>query len=78
MTTHLYFHCATPEGVLLDRRGSEVEDLIEARDRAAGIILACIGRPGPEDWREWTVSVSDETGEELFLMPFTSVIGRAH
>jgi hypothetical protein len=74
--THLYFHCATPEGLLLDQRGSAVEDLVEARERAAGIILACIGQPGPEDWRDWTVCVSDEGGDELFLVPFADLLGR--
>ena len=75
---HLYFHCATPQGLLLDARGSVVEDLGEARDRAAGIILACLGRPGPEDWRSWAMCISDEDGEELFVMPFAAVLGRIH
>jgi hypothetical protein len=74
--THLYFHCSTPEGLLIDRSGSDVEDLADARERAEGIILACIGRPGPEDWRDWTVCVSDDDGEELFLMPFAAKLGR--
>ena len=76
--THLYFHCGTPEGMLLDRRGREVEDLVEAHERAAAIVHACIGRPGPEDWRVWTVCISDDAGEELFVLPFAAVLGRAH
>ncbi len=76
--THLYFHCSTPQGLLLDRFGSDVEDLCEAHERASGLILACIGEPGPEDWRDWAVSVSDEEGEELFAMPFAALLGRPH
>jgi hypothetical protein len=76
--THLYFHCATPEGLLLDCRGIAVDDLAEAHDCAAGIIRACIGKPGPEDWRAWSVSVSDDAGEELMVVPFAAVLGRPH
>ncbi len=74
--THLYFHCSTPEGLLFDRHGSEVEDLEEARERARALILVYIGRPGPEDWRRWALSVSDAEGEELFLIPFAALLGR--
>ncbi len=74
--THVYFHCWTPEGLLLDRRGQDVEDPAEARERAQAIILSCIAKPGPEDWRDWTVAVSDEDGEELFALPFAEALGR--
>jgi hypothetical protein len=76
--THVYFDCSTPEGLVFDRLGSDVEDLIEARERAARIILTCIAKPGPEDWRRWTVRVSDEDGEELFAMPFAAMLGARH
>ena len=76
--SHLFFHCGTPQGLLLDRFGSEVEDLMDAQDRAAALIQACIAKPGPEDWREWTVCVSDAAGEELLVMPFSAVLGRPH
>ena len=33
---------------------------------------------GPDDWRGWTLHAADENGDELFLMPFTRVIGRLH
>jgi len=38
---------ARTEGVLLDRRGSEVDDLIEARERAIGVVRTIMSRPGP-------------------------------
>ncbi len=76
--THLYFHCVTRDGLLPDRCGSQVEDFSEAQERAAAIILACIARPGPEDWREWSIAVSDDDGDELFSLPFAAVLGRPH
>jgi hypothetical protein len=76
--THLYFHCDTPHGLLADRRGSEVEDLADASDRAEAMILACIAKPGPEDWRSWTFCISDADGDELLEVPFAAVLGRLH
>ncbi len=74
----VYFHCSSAEEVLLDRRGSDVEDLTEARERAVGVVRRFISRPGPEDWREWVLHVSDGDGEEIFEMPFSSLVGRPH
>jgi hypothetical protein len=59
----IYFHCSSAEGVLLDQRGSEIEDLAEARERAVGVVRRFISRPGPEDWRQWVLYVSDRDGE---------------
>jgi hypothetical protein len=74
----IYFHCSSAEGVLLDRRGSDLEDLIEARDYAVGVVQRFISRPDPEDWRKWILHVSDADGEEIFAMPFSSLLGRPH
>src|SRR5207249_4218411 len=41
MTT-LYFHCADTQEVLLDRSGSEIEDMYDARARAFLVIQAII------------------------------------
>jgi hypothetical protein len=49
----VYFHCSSTESVLLDRRGSEVENLMEARERAVAVVQRFISSPGPQDWREW-------------------------
>jgi hypothetical protein len=72
----LYFHCAGKQEVLLDRSGSEVEDMFHARARAFQIIQSMVISVGPQDWREWNVHVRDREGEELFLVPFASVLGR--
>jgi hypothetical protein len=74
----IYFHCSSTEGVLLDRRGSEVEDLMEARERAVAVVQRFISSPGPQDWREWILHVSDRDGEEIFVVPFSSMLGKAH
>ena len=73
-----FFHCASTQEVLPDRRGSELEDLSEAQGRAFQIIRALLASDLPQDWREWTVHVSDDDGEELLLVPFSSILGRLH
>ena len=74
----IYFHCSSAEGVLLDRRGRHVEDLIEAREHAVERVQTLISRPSSEDWRNWILHVSNGDGEEIFVMPFSSLIGRPH
>jgi len=74
----VFFHCSTDQVVLIDRHGASVADLIEAREQAAGVVRSFIATPTLEDWRGWVLHVSDEAGEELFVMPFASVIGRPH
>lgn len=75
---HIFFHCSSPAGLLLDRHGCAVQDLTEARERAACVVRAFISAPGPEDWRDWSLHVSDEQGEEILLVPFVSMLGKPH
>jgi len=74
----VYFHCSSIEDALIDRRGTTVDDLAEARDHAARVVRALISAPGPEDWRDWVLHVSDDDGEEIFEVPFASVLGKPH
>ena len=76
--THVYFHCSNPQRMVLDPRGSDVEDLTEARDRAVRVVREFVNTCSADDWRAWTLHVSDENGDELFVMPFAYVIGKAH
>jgi hypothetical protein len=76
--THVYFHCSNAEKFVLDPRGVEVEDLLEAHQRATQVVQQFICSLGPHDWRTWTLHVSDEDGEEIFLMPFSCVLGKPH
>jgi hypothetical protein len=34
--------------------------------------------PSVEDWRSWILHVTDELGDELFYVPFVSVLGKLH
>jgi hypothetical protein len=76
--THVYFHCSSAGRIVLDPRGIEVEDLVEAHERAAQMVHSFVNSIGPDDWRSWTLHVSDEDGEDIFLMPFSCVVGRPH
>ena len=76
--THVYFHSYNPEQVLLDRRGSDVDDLTEAHEHAVRVVREFVNSRGPDDWRAWTLHVSDENGEEIFDMPFAYVLGKPH
>lgn len=74
----IYFHYSSSDGVVVDRRGSDFDDLVEIRDQAARIVRALIATRGPEDWRDWMLHVSDRSGEEIFTMPFSLLLGRPH
>lgn len=72
----VYFHCSHAQGVLIDRRGTTVADLIEAREQAASVVQSLIAAPSLEDWRGWVLHVSDTDGEEVFVLPFASMLGK--
>lgn len=74
----VYFHCSSDDRVLLNYDGAEVADLTEAREHAAMLVCALIAEPGPEDWRDWMLHISDDLGEELFSLTFKSVMGCVH
>jgi hypothetical protein len=74
----VYFHCSNTERVLIDRCGMPVVDLAEAIEEATNLIRLRVAEPCLEDWRDWVLHVSDETGEEIFVLPFASVLGKPH
>lgn len=74
----VYFHCTTTEGMLIDRCGAAVEDLAEMRDHATLVVRSLIMTPSVEDWRSWVLHVSDAKGEEIFVLPFASLVGKPH
>ena len=76
--THVYFHCCNADNIVIDPCGTDVDDLIEARQCAVQVVRRLVNRSGPDDWRSWTLHVADEDGEEIFLMPFTYVLGKPH
>jgi hypothetical protein len=76
---YLYFHCAGPGEVLIDRNGAEVLDLIEARDRALTLARAIVERAyGTRDFTDWYVYVSDEDDDEMLLISFSDVMPTIH
>jgi hypothetical protein len=74
----VYFRCSNTRGALIDGCGTEVGDLAEARDYAAGVVRSLITLPSLEDWRNWVLHVSDDLGDEIFVVPFASVLGKPH
>ena len=74
----LYFHCSNSQDVLVDQHGTAIRDLAEARDHAACVVRSLITARGPEDWRDWTLHVSDDFDDEIFAVPFASLLGKPH
>ncbi len=74
----VYFHCSNSIGRLLDRRVADVDDLVEAHDYAEAVARSLIATPDLQDWRNFRLRVWDDLGEEVFVMPFSSIIGKPH
>lgn len=74
----LFFHCSNDDGVWIDRRLAAVNDLSEAVEQAKRVVRTLVMSPCSEDWRDWTLHASDDFGDEVFAMPFVSVLGKAH
>jgi hypothetical protein len=74
----VYFHCSSSREVRVDQLGSAVGDLAEARDHAACVVRSLIMEQSAEDWRDWTVHVSDDFDDEIFALPFSSILGKPH
>jgi hypothetical protein len=74
----VYFHCSNARGVLKDRCGTSVSDLIEACEKATSKVRSLIASANLEDWRHWALHVSDEAGDVIFVLPFAFVLGNPH
>jgi hypothetical protein len=74
----VYFHCSNAQGILIDRRGVAIIDLVEALEHADRVVRSLIAAPNAEDWRGWVLHVSDDLGEEVFVVPFASLLGKPH
>jgi hypothetical protein len=74
----VYFHCSNAHGILIDRRGVAIIDLVEALEHADRVVRSLIATPNAEDWRGWVLHVSDDLGEEVFVVPFASLLGKPH
>lgn len=74
----VFFHCSNETGVWIDRRLAPAEDLADAFQQAASVVRSLVTAPSCEDWRGWILHASDDFGEEIFAMPFDSVLGKPH
>ena len=74
----VYFHCSNSREVRVDQLGAAVSDLAEARDYAACVVRSLIMEKSAEDWRDWVVHVSDDFDDEIFVVSFSSVLGKPH
>ena len=76
--TQVYFHCSNTKKVFVDYCGAVVDDLAVARDHATRVVESFTSERSLDDWRDWVLHVSDDRGDELFIVPFTFVLGKAH
>lgn len=74
----LHFRCSNTYGRVLDGRVAEMDDLSEACEYATRIARSLIATPNLRDWRDFSLRVSDDLGEEVFVVPFWSILGKPH
>jgi hypothetical protein len=76
--TQLYSHCSNTRKVFVDQRCAMVDGPAEARDYATRVVQSFTNERSLEDWRDWILHVSDDQGDELFVVPFVFVLGTPH
>jgi len=74
----VYFYCSNAKGEWFERRGIPVLDLAEAYQEAIDVMRSIIAAPNLEDWRGWVLHIGDDTGEDIFSIPFASMLGKPH
>ncbi len=74
----LFFHCSNDAGVWIDRRLPVEGNLTEAMEQATKVVRSLVMVSSDEDWRSWTLHASDDFGDEIFAVPFASVLGKSH
>jgi hypothetical protein len=74
----VYFNCSNTEQTALIQYETNIDNLAEARDRAAIVVHLLITTPAPVDWRPWALHASNDLSEEIFALHFSSIIGRFH
>jgi hypothetical protein len=76
--TNVYFHCSDHEHMLAARSGVAIDNLVEACQHAERIVRSYVMTANAEDWRNWVLHATDELGNEIFAVPFASVVGKLH
>ena len=74
-----YFHFTSSDEIAVDRRRTALEDVAEAHACAFGAARSVMAAAsGLRDWRDWLVHVTEEEGDEVFVLPFSFVLGKPH
>ncbi len=76
--TQISVSFSNSRGILVDLQTAQVEDLLEACDYATAMARSLIATASLEDWRRWRLDVRDDLGMEIFVMPFSSILGKSH
>src|SRR5262245_26697437 len=76
--TEVYFHFADADHLLVDCHGAAMSDLTEACAFAHLLVRTMMMTPNAEDWRNWELQVTDDLGEEIIVIPFSSALGKLH
>ena len=77
--THLFFHCTGPGEILIDRVGTKVLDISEAREHALALARSLVESAyGLRDFSQWQVYVGDEDDDEILLVPFAAALPTLH
>lgn len=74
----VFFRCSTDQWEIPHRFEARVDNLIDAREQAAQVVRSLVATPALEDWRGWVLHACDDCDEEIFSLPFASVVGRPH
>ena len=76
--TQVFFDGSNTRNVFLDQHGAVVNDIADAREHATRLVRSFTNERTLEDWRDWVMHVNDDQGDELFVVPFTFVLGKSH
>ena len=76
--TDVYFHYSNARGLLIDPSGTAVDDLVDACERADAVVRSLIMATSTEDWRGWVLHVTDHDGDQIFDLPFATMLGKPH
>ncbi len=69
------FYCSDSHGSVLDRREAYVADLFEARECATVLVRSLMATGHLRNFRSCRLHLRDERDEEIFVMPFWSILG---
>ena len=69
-----FFDCVTAAETVADDLGLELPHLHAARVHARRMAKRMMtNEPEERDWREWSVEISDRSGQRLSVVPFLHV-----